>query len=111
MGPKNSEQRLAARKTDLTDRGWMYMGPVTTSDVTDLAWNSMWTDGQRPASTPRSAAELEREMESLNAGRQKALAETNAIAGEVVEADEEGAAAHRRNHGPNRSEWRDRQGA
>lgn len=90
MGPKNSEQRLAARKTDLTDRGWMYMGPVTTSDVTDLAWNSMWTDGQRPASTPRSAAELEREMESLNARRQKALAETNAIAGEVVEADRKG---------------------
>ncbi|MBO9697888.1 MAG: hypothetical protein J7499_16970 [Sphingopyxis sp.] len=87
MGPRNSEQRLAARKTDLTDRGWMYMGPVTTSDVTDLAWNSMWTDGKRPASTPRSAAELEREMESLNARRQKALAEAQAIAGEVVEAD------------------------
>ncbi|NIJ37806.1 hypothetical protein FHR22_002509 [Sphingopyxis panaciterrae] len=87
MGPKNSEQRLAARKTDLTGRGWMYMGPVTTSDVTDLAWNSMWTDGKRPAGTPRSAAELEREMASLDARRQKALAEAQAIAGQVVETD------------------------
>ncbi len=87
MGPKNSEQRLAARKLDLTDRGWMFMGPVTTSDITDLAWNSMWTDGTRPASTPRSAAELEREMASLDARRQKALAEAQAIAGQVVEAD------------------------
>lgn len=85
MGPKDSAKRLAARKADQRERGWMYLGPLTTADVGDLAWNGMWSDGKRPASTPRSAAELEREMASLNARREKAVAEANALAGQTVQ--------------------------
>lgn len=85
MGPKDNKQRLAARKADQRERGWMFMGPLTTGEVGDLAWNTMWADGTRPASTPRSEAELEREMASLNDRRQKALAEAQAIAGQTIE--------------------------
>lgn len=85
MGPKTEAKRIAARKADNRERGWMFLGPLTTSDVGDLAWKSAWSDGTRPAGTPRSAAELEREMASLDARRQKALAEAQAIAGQTVE--------------------------
>ncbi|NUO74411.1 MAG: hypothetical protein HOQ32_00210 [Lysobacter sp.] len=85
MGPKDTAKRLAARKSDQRERGWMYLGPLTTGDVGDLVWNSVWTDGKRPAGTPRSAAELEREMADLGARRQKALAEANALAGQTVQ--------------------------
>lgn len=87
MGPKNDQERVAARKVDQLARGWMFLGPLSIPDATDLAWNAMWTDGKRPAGNPRSIAELDREMEALNARRQKALGMAQAIAGEVVEAD------------------------
>lgn len=89
MGPKTDAQRIAARKADNRSRGWMFMGPLTTAEVGDLAWNSMWADGTRPASTPRSDAELEREMASLAARRKKALAEADALAGRTVQQDKE----------------------
>ncbi|WP_242108929.1 hypothetical protein [Luteimonas aquatica] len=89
MGPKDSAQRMKARKANNRSRGWMFLGPVTTADLGDLAWNSMWTDGTRPASTPRSDAELEREMASLQTRRQQALATANAIAAQTVKEDKE----------------------
>lgn len=89
MGPKNSEQRMAARKANHRARGWMFMGPLTTVDVADLAWNTMWTDGKRPAGTPRSEAELEREMADLAARRQTALRGAQNVAAETVRKDKE----------------------
>jgi hypothetical protein len=87
MGPKSSAQRTAARKADNRARGWLYLGPLDTGAIGDLAWNTMWTDGTRPASKPRSDAELDREMKDLDARRKKALAEADALAGKTVEQD------------------------
>lgn len=85
MGPKAEAKRIAARKADHRDRGWMFLGPLTTGDVGDLAWKTVWSDGTRPSSIPRSDAELAREMASLDARRKKALAEAQAIAGQTIE--------------------------
>lgn len=87
MGPKDNAQRIKARKADKSKQGWLFMGPLTTSEVGDMAWNTMWTDGTRPDSTPRSDEELAREMASLDARRQKALATANAIAEQTVKED------------------------
>lgn len=89
MGPKSSAQRAAARKAGNAARGWLYLGPLTTGDVGDLVWKTMWTDGTRPASKPRSDAELEREMKDLEARRKKALAEAGAQADKSVEQDKQ----------------------
>ncbi|MCR2540443.1 hypothetical protein NSP57_24015, partial [Salmonella enterica] len=60
-----------------------------TGEIGDLAWNTMWTDGTRPASKPRSDAELEREMKDLEARRKKALADAGAQADKSVEQDKQ----------------------
>ncbi len=89
MGPKSGAQRVVARKADNRSRGWMYLGPLNTGEIGDLAWNTMWTDGTRPASKPRSDAELEREMKDLEARRKKALADAGAQADKSVEQDKQ----------------------
>jgi hypothetical protein len=85
MGPKSEEARVAERKVDKQPQGWLHLGDITVGDIGDLAWNTMWTDGTRPASVARSKEELDREMASLGARRQKALATANAMADQVVE--------------------------
>lgn len=89
MGPRGSAQRVAARKADQRSRGWLYMGPQNTGEITDLTWKTLWADGTRPASKPRSDAELEREMKDLEARRKKALADAGAQADKRVEQDKQ----------------------
>jgi hypothetical protein len=85
MGPKPDAERVAVRKVDSLPQGWMYLGDITTSDITDLAWNSMWTDNKRPAVAARSKEELDREIASLEARRKQALDTANAIADQTIE--------------------------
>lgn len=85
MGPKDAKKRLAARKADNRKRGWMFMGPLSTGEIGDVVWNTVWTDGTRPGSTPRSDAELAREMEALGKRRQQATADARTLASQTAE--------------------------
>lgn len=88
MGPKTQAERLAMRKLNNSERGLLFMGPLTTSDIREFAWKNFWEDGQRPVvASKRSKQEMDAKMAELAERRKAALAEANAIAGQVVEAD------------------------
>ncbi len=92
MGPKTRAERLAMRKLNLTERGLLFMGPLTTTGLSDFAWENLWDDGTRPVvASKRTQQEMDAKMAELAERRKAALAEANAIAGGVIEADKKDA--------------------
>ncbi|WP_157499337.1 hypothetical protein [Lysobacter sp. Root604] len=90
MGPKAQAERLAMRKANNSERGLLFMGPLTTTAIGDFAWKNFWSDGKRPVvASKRSKQEMDAKMAELAERRKAALAEANAIAGQVVEADKQ----------------------
>lgn len=90
MGPKNQAERKAMRALNNSERGLLFMGPLTTSDIREFAWKNFWNDGKRPVvASKRSKQEMDAKMAELAERRKAALAEANAIAGQVVEADKQ----------------------